>query len=327
MLVAVPNITPSSFAINALFIQPTGFCKRNCNGCYVKNFTPELSATENSIVELLLYLNTREGPSANQTTFALDALSLDLSESNIMIKLFRLFLSTRESGIKAGAEYHITVHTVSDFLEYLNLQAGIGTDLEFSLTKERLDLLSISHINLVDLEQLPFLRTLAKQINWNLTIDPSVNTRKTKFNFVQIAQEVDHVYVVLHKPSTGLKFNPDAFLQYQDFLGFIKTLPIEIQNKVTIDGCVTDSKKFLSTGYGCSSNVSRFQVWPDGSVTGCAYNQKRLTPGAKDYEEICKNIYAVSKMYEFSKCEIPNYLDPTNKFVEKRTKSYLQILE
>lgn len=329
MLVAIPQITNEFAHINALFLQPTPWCSRNCNGCYVKGFEKLQSITTSNfyVFKDILNVINREpeadyierGPSflrANQITFALDKLSSSTDNSLIMIDLYKDFINAKKRSI--GGEFHITVHTVGDLDDY-----------SFSLLYDPVlfDMISISHINVSDLKAFNLIRRdVSNKINWNLTIDPDVNIQKIKDSFQVIAKEVDSIYLVLHKPNTGSFFNPQAFLIHQDFLKFIRTMPKDIQNKVHVDGCLVDSKKFLSTGYGCSSNVSRFQVWPNGSVTGCAYNQNKITGPSTDIYMFLKNLYKASKVYEFDECKIPYHLDPNNKNIKCRTNKYLEII-
>ncbi len=337
MLVSVPYITPTEARINALFIQPSGWCARECFGCYTKGFTKEdldpflLTGFINSLV------NPESKVSINQLTIAIDKLPADFNKASFMYSIFNAAINIRNK-----VENHITVHTVGDFLEYRQNQTVIsnylwGFDTEASIDKKFFNgpkdwpwfkVVSISHINPSDIFYLKrFRKFVTNHINWNLTIDPTVNLEKIKESFSTVAQEVDSIYLVLHKPSTGYRYNLEVLEKHQDFIRFIRTQSLDIQKKVNIDGCIKDSKKFLSTGYGCSSNISRFQIWPDGSVTGCPYNQTRITPPAFTIEGIIKNIYQASRHYEFNSCRIPEHLDPTNKRILLRDKPYLEIID
>jgi hypothetical protein len=332
MLVTVPYITPTFAHINTLFLQPTPWCARNCNGCYVKGFEQlqEIKTCNQSLfIEILNNINRKNNDTllrANQVTLAVDKMPqgrtpVDRERRHIMMRVFNKFLEANRNSI--GGQFHITVHTIFDLVEYVQLSGESSTLLDPC----QLDMLSISHLLLNDIPSIAACKKLAKDINWNLTIDPSLNIDKIKQTFEQIAEAVDYVYLVLHKPNTGQFFDPNSFLLHQDFLRFTRTLPEHIQKKITIDGCITDSRTFLTTGFGCSSNVSRFQVWPDGSVTGCAYNQNRITNSAQAMSDLLENIYQVSKKYEFDKCKIPVHLEPKNKYVKRRTYSFLEIIE
>lgn len=333
MLVAVPQINHAFAHVNALFLQPTPWCARHCNNCYVKGFEQK-NGNEVSPVftEILDLVNQPEVSNpkrllANQITLALDKrplkpvnIRMDGSHSSIffkrelMLRYFEKFLIAKSKSI--GGEFHVTVHTINDLFDYWQSQTN----------RIMIDMVSLSTIDSKEISCFQDIRSIiAPHINWNLTADPSLKLDKE--NFYQIAEAVDSIYLVLHKPSTGQHLDIHAFERYQELLQLIKIQPESIQNKVHIDGCLSDSRKFLSTGYGCSSNVSRFQVWPDGSVSGCAYNQERVTPAANNLSELLKNLTQASKVYEFNKCKIPHYLNPNNQHVQNRTNHYLEIIQ
>lgn len=329
-MISAPYITQQMSAFNALFIQPTPWCARNCNGCYVKGFE-KLQGISDSNFVLMGDIISEIGRSiqVNQVTFALDKKPVPAYTSGPMsvnspatqMQALADYFMGRLQTCESDTEFHMTVHTVSDLHEY-------GFHHRTYSYPKKLHMLSISHINEKDVSTFTYIReTIAQSINWNLTIDPSVNLKHIKSTFHHVAMHVDTIYLVLHKPSTGKLFDPEAFEMHQDFVRFIKTLPDYIQKKVHIDGCIHDSYKFIRTGYGCSSNVSRFQVWPDGSVTGCAYNQNRVTPPAETMHDLHYNFWLASKKYEFDKCKIPNHLEPKHPRVTSRHKHYLEIIE
>lgn len=347
MLVAAPHIGPNKAFINALFVQPTTFCGLNCNGCYVKGFEKQnnFSDSGRSVAgywwNFFTFLNRKEGLSTgigtlncNQITFALDSFSNNENYNLDLISIAQAFFSMKPKLLTSinlvdGCEYHATTHNIGTFLGYINNRSIKGQVLAHQ--NKILDMLSISSIFPDELYHIEHMRSFVESINWNLTIDPKVNLDKVKGYFKEVATGVDTIYLVLHKPSTGQRFDPEAFEAHQDFIKFIRTMPIDIQKKVTIDGCVSDSKRFLDAGYGCSSNVSRFQVWPDGSVSGCPYSQTRVTGPTsfnnsnEFFNGILMNIYQASKVYEFNKCKIPSHLDPNNPRVNP--KHHLEIIE
>lgn len=332
MLVAATHITRYYAYVNALFIQPTEHCARNCNGCYVKGFVSEGEGHRELIPNLVLeHVNVPNGTiRANQVTIALDKKPDDAAAYNSAAYSMQLVwhnaLAVKDQWI--GGELHFTAHTIGDFLSYVVPPPRLYESFPIYWDQlHKIDMLSVSHLDASSVAMLQQLRENYKfGINWNLTVDPSVNLEKIKNSVEVIAPHVDTIYLVLHKPSTGMKFDPETFIAHQNFLSYIKTLPEAIQKKVHVDGCISDSKKFLDTGYGCSSNVSRFQVWPDGSVTGCAYNQKRLTGRAGDASEVLQNILTVSKLYEFDTCKIPELIDSKHPAIVAKKHKYLEIL-
>jgi len=118
-----------------------------------------------------------------------------------------------------------------------------------------------------------------------------------------VRQVLDSVYYVLHKPDLGFPV---------DVIGYFDKMPRG--PGVVIDTCVADSLKFLKTGASCSAGISKFHIWPDGSVTGCPYNQGRETPGSQGLEGLCENINKVyTASNEFSRCKIPQAIDSKSK--------------
>jgi hypothetical protein len=344
MKVAVPHITPTSFAVNALFLQPTTLCARNCNGCYVKGFEKNENFTTDSrtnaqlsvFEDLLNKINRDSRYLVNQLTLAVDTLpSIENQLQNefdfyhlLVVYLHFLGASRANRTSSLEAEFHITVHTVKDLLAYINFTV----DKTRNNIKYPLDMVSISHLNPTDGLAVDTIRTYFSQnnkpvdINWNLTVDPSINIQKIMDTFEETARLVDSVYLVLHKPSTGSHLQEKAYTDWVRFAEYIKTLDPSIQKKVHLDGCISDAKRFISTGFGCSSNTSRFQIWPDLSVTGCAYNQNRITSATTTFDGLVENIYKASKQYEFSSCKIPDRVDSKADRVVAR-KSYLEILD
>jgi hypothetical protein len=336
MLVAAPYISPERVWVNALFLQPTHWCAKNCKGCYVKGFEQNEGVEETRTVwiDLMKALN-RNDPHplllANQITMAFDTLPTDKQQQYEMKMIGNEFLRMRTD---RPGEYHATANSVEDFLDYFNSswKSCITGNLQrVSLNNEKkdmhlLDVLSFSNIQLNDISTFPGFRTwVTPHINWNLTIFPGTNLDKIKAHFMKVQPHVDSIYLVLHKPATGKNLDSSSWAAHLDMRLWVKTLPEEIRKKVNTDGCAHDTQKFLDTGYGCSSNVSRFQVWPDGSVSGCAYQQKRITPPAKDLQGLLQNFYTASKVYEFDGCKIPNIVDPNSPRVNHN--NHLQIID
>lgn len=327
MEVAIPYITPTEAHVNALLIQPTGWCARSCTGCYTKHFENQDKFSAYPSLWINIFRAAGQGDegfnklSTNQITFALDKLSIDSYKYQIMLDLAYGYFFYASKDRTTQTEFHATVHTIDDLLGYTS---GLKTN------KFNLEMLSISHLTEASIYNLKTLDILSSKtkINWNLTVDPTINLQKIKDSFIGVASAVDSIYLVLHKPCTGNYYPAESIAAYKDFQAFISRQYPEIQRKVIFDTCITDSEKFLSTGFGCSAGVNKFHIWPDGSVTGCPYNQRRLTPGASTVEEVIKNIYQVNQIYrEFDSCKIPNHLDNNNPWVVQRHKPYLQILD
>lgn len=293
--------------MNALLIQPTSHCAKNCEGCYAKNFKNADPSVLRNFLRKLDQLNF----DANQITMALDTLPINSSapsnESYMLLDFFStfLFLSNRFKEQDRSTEFHLTVNHFKDLQSYLQYFHRSSLKLK--------DIKMISFSNLTD--DIPMLKNSIPdtQMNWNFTLFPSnypvienINTLETKAKFLDKLHFVDSCYVVLHKPSTGQNVSLHAFKVFIEFKKMIDSLDPEHRAKVHFDTCYTDSQKYISTGYGCSANISKFQIWPDGSVTGCPYKQTPTTPPAKNTEQIFANFLTASSVYDFSKCDIPD---------------------
>jgi hypothetical protein len=96
----------------------------------------------------------------------------------------------------------------------------------------------------------------------------------------------------------------------QNDISYIQTmlgrLPEHVRSKTNVDGCLEDTIRFSRTGFGCSSNVSRLQIWPDGSVSGCPYAFNGSTPPGLSLEDLLANIRAARETYDFDRCHLPD---------------------
>lgn len=311
--VVVPIITNSALHLNALLIQPTSFCALNCEGCYAKNFK---NASHQTLMNFVASLSNPKYPvRANQITMAVDVLpkSNDSYEFEVLTDFFKYFhFAARSNTLQT--EYHITVNHINNLKTYLDYLEYHEVALSY------FQMISVS--NLTDIPKSWKHKT---HWNWNLTLFPSdypdiskINTQETKDWFVSQLNKVDSCYLVLHKPSTGDKVGLHSFKIFIEFKKMIDSLLPEQRAKVNFDTCFTDSQKYLSTNRGCSANVSKFQIWPDGSVTGCPYKQTPDTPSAKNLQEIFANFVLAKNKYNFNSCNIPDAIyqeqNPTNKY-------------
>lgn len=263
--------------LGTLFIQSTTRCIHTCRGCYVKaweekqvNLKHHDHTWWNKTFQLL-----QEKFIWNQTTYALD----NLSEPDYVF-LEYLKLNTPNK--------HITVNSVSDLRKTIAL-----LDNPIDLIKT-LSLISVSNIN--TLSDIEYLRQFNTKINYNLTLSQYTNINKIK----TLLPYLDSIHLVLFKePLGGNNYDLPTYLNKAKEL-----LSTEYKNKIYLDGCVTDSKKFLDTGWGCAANVSKFQIMPSGAVQGCPYASLSDTPPAHNPEDVIKNIFAAEKTYSFSSCNI-----------------------
>lgn len=343
----VTRINPQEIHINALFLQPTTLCNLNCNGCYVKAWGdkhPEGTEKANKIMPyfyrtLLDEMIEGKRISANQVTFALDTPdSYDQIQQGLFDAYFGAFLSGAKRAKDAGVdmEFHVTTQGWSTLRHYM--------DSPSMPTLEGIDVISFSTpVGPHRYEELKR-KYPNLHINTNMTLYPKIGKIYSETNFESRTTLIkkcldgekenprprtDSIYLILHKPDVGEKYDQDYVDYYQSVAEHFKDNP-----NVMTDGCIQDSKKFLKTGHGCSSNISRFQIWPDGSVSGCPYSHNPITPGVGNVKEeteqleiVLNNIRAANKIYQFDKCKIPDVVMPKQQRIQLKRKKSLKILE
>lgn len=320
--------------LNTLFLQPTRWCNLSCKGCYVK----EHSGGENGHhlnswqwIELFrhFYSNLDIGLGykawANQITLAVDNLSLDDFKSREMLNIFKgilgLIVDKNFFLKKNFPEFHITCHTPKTLREYTynNKTDWITRKHTMSILKN-IDMISFSEI---PEHEFDFVKEVAVQtsVNYNHLI-PSNVTSLTIDSYIdkiaKIGEIVNHIYLVIFKRPVGSPTNDliklgDRSRMMSDIKvinTLMERLPESVRAKINKDGCLQDVSKHARTGFGCSSNVSRVQVWPDGSVTGCAYAFGADKPKARSIKAILENIRTCRKEYDFkSSCHLPEVYD------------------
>ncbi len=316
------------FSANAIFLQPTWTCKKNCQGCYVKEKESKFGSDEmdtNIWLQLLYHIKSNGTKlRASQITLALDTLPKTAARYK-MEEIASEYFATISQHYKVedpDTEFHITCNSVNDLKEYNERADG-------------LHLCSISHLNNAD--EIGYIKSVFPnaKINYNVMSSDfvkQVNARGID-HVKSIVRNVDSVYLLLSKAPMGQEGH--------DFSGFFQALETlkqfknpkqevtegeacavpDLASKFVMDGCMQDSRKFIKTKFGCSSNVSRFQIWPDGRVTGCAYNShNQYGKAAESFEDVLENLHDAKNRYEFSSCSIPKGL------VEYPKKKSLQVV-
>lgn len=324
----------SVFECDALFLQPTYTCGKNCLGCYVK--AQEKNRGNHSTKDRYFWLDligevltaqTKIRP--KQVTLALDTLPsknhllYSKQHREWMINLANYyFLFAERKGFKHrnqcnNTEAHITVNCVNDIRAY---KEEVNEDNYLS---NGLSLVSISNIN--GIEDIRYARETfpGAKINWNILSTSLVDIEKDKIK--EILRHVDNCYLLLNKAPTGRIGNQiSAFMKSLELVESIRdkdntTIPGTCKvpdptSKIVVDHCISDAVKFHKTGFGCSANISKFQVWPDGRVTGCAYNALNQYDNASTtLDDVVANLFSARKRYEFSMCTIPNELQQIRK--------------
>jgi hypothetical protein len=111
--------------------------------------------------------------------------------------------------------------------------------------------------------------------NCNLLITPQVYHKfKDPWNFKQLSNLFDSIYLMAHKPVHGEPYLREHIESIRNTIKFFNDLPTKEKEKVNIDNCVKLCSS--SANYCCSAGINMITVWPDGNVTGCPYSTKPL---------------------------------------------------
>lgn len=306
------NIGSSIFECETLFLQPTWSCAKNCIGCYVKEKESKFGSEEIDFriwLELLSRIDTDNNIKANQITLALDTLPKDQWSDSYskMYDIAQLYKSIIRNRYGENVKYHLTVNAVSDLEQYTQSELYEG-----------LDLISVSNIN--NLDDIKLIKQCAPhtKINWNVLASTLV--KKPVDQIKEILTHVNQCYLLLPKAPLGLDGH--------DFSSFLHAVGIMVRDlkavtpesdstwcavpglgdKIHIDRCMIDGLEYGKEGTGCASNISRFQIWPDGRVTGCAYNShNQYGKKAESFQDILDNLFDARTRYEFNSCTIPKF--------------------
>ncbi len=316
------NLASQVFESEIIFLQPTWFCKKSCPACYVKEKQDKFGSEHMPedlwsalIDDIVVYGHKIR---TNQVTMALDTLSSKEDEYTLMYQIARDYMRAIrcKSFSYKGPQKHLTVNCVNDLEEYTNSELF-----------EQLDLISVSNINsLADIKLIRERAPWAK-INWNILSSSLI--RKSQEQIIEILTHVNQAYLLLHKAPLGKEGHDfdswNKALDVIDQINYKFSIGDRLDNlldfdgpevcpvpnpasKIVIDGCIQDAFNFRKTGEGCCSNISRFQIWPDGRVTGCAYNShERYGKFAKSVDDVVDNLREARERYEFDRCTIPNF--------------------
>lgn len=276
--------------LKTVFIQPTFGCALNCKGCYVKESVQSGQMDADLIETLIRYLWIGTRYNIEQITIAVDDIPEDDYTANIMSSALQTALRLR-SVYGKKIELHLTMNSVKTFDKYIDRNFGLRYIAENS------DLISISHLTELDELRLEYLRSFTK-INYNYMPGNDLNSYR------KMLQHVDMSYYLLYKTGLGRLNDPRAIEKFKNGLEEIKQWSPEERSKIVVDGCVRDTAKYITSGFGCASNVSRIHVWPDGHVTGCPYNKDGGIP-ARNMTDVIDRIEATLGVYEFKSCSIP----------------------
>lgn len=316
--------------LNAIFLQPTRWCYNNCKDCYVK----EHDTGNESYIQIeewdKIFKYFYIGPGqVNQITISLDSPPPISQLTNkkylyhfrYMIEFFRQITSTLlgEFGVNSEKKYpqiHFTVRDIKTFQRYC-FETHCN---EFDILS-KIDMLTLSNID--SIKDIEYYKNYRYHINYNYNLMTPINMSsqtitKELERIEEIAKKVDNIYFIMRKTSVGKPCTDLIQLQNQSYMKkdliFLNTLKKYLspyaKAKITEDGCLRDIINHRKTGFGCSSNVSRFQIWPDGSVTGCPYAYKSTGAGGQRLENILDNIKEERNKYDFEDiCHLPKTYD------------------
>jgi hypothetical protein len=334
------------FELNAIFIQPSRYCKLDCKGCYVKEHTGGEDSYHMSIelwrdlFQTYLYdIHDDHHYHTNQITFSADDYSKDPIKKQYMKKVFEEYFFYICAG-KAKydksllPEAHITFHTLNTFDSYRD-ELGLSYNNKSFATI--FDMISFSEIKLSELDTIKELAQYTK-INYNHLIPNRINNLRDYIDKInQIGKVVNHIYLVINKTPIGRKQteldkDSNAQTMFDDryiITQILKSVDNDIKSKISVDGCLKDVDKHSRTGFGCSSNVSRIQIWPDGSVTGCAYAFNSTGTEARSFAGLLENISRARGQYDFrDRCHLPDaYKDSkSGRFNQTKIQNKRQLL-
>jgi hypothetical protein len=246
----------------------------------------------------------RNNFSVKQISISIDDIPLHWDErESIHIEMqaqFNDFL--RLSRSRRETEIHITACDINTLSKYGELNNYF----------ENFEVVSLSNISDQDIENLKKY-FINEHINYNHLCPDIVNSytiREQIEHIIEVAEVVDTIYIIVRKRPTGKEFTPEEeasnISRLQQDLSYIRTIlakvPESVRRKINIDTCIEDVIRGRRTGSGCSANVSKFQVWPDGTVSGCPYAFSGCGKIAKSAEDILRNIELAKSNYEYETC-------------------------
>ncbi len=261
---------------------------------------------------------------ANQITISVDDLHKDPDKRDHMLNLIKGIFAVMEADQRPTdkrPEVHMTMHTPRTFFQYLYADTGRKYK-----TWRKLGMVSFSELPegiKETKEVIDYFRELKVPINYNKlmpTYNNGMDWDKEAARLTNLLTKIDHIYLVIYKRPIGLAkkdvISPaDTERMTSDIVyleNILSRVPEDAKAKITTDGCLRDTIQASRTGFGCSSGVSRFQVWPDGTVSGCPYAFRGMGKRAGIHQDILANIREARKFYEFREtCHLPTVYSST----------------
>lgn len=310
----VPNLLSfSRLEIDTLVLQPFNSCPKNCKGCYVKLHEQKGKQLHwTHIYSLLITFLIEKKAICNQIILSLDDIDRNnLEATRNTTSLFDSFINillTYTNTKRRLPKIQITCRNIESLLDYFRL-----TNVPMEATLRSLDMISFSNLKSTEQQLIEYIRRFIR-VNYNhmppWPSDYRVDKEEEYKNaLASIAKFVDSIYYIIPKKPTGdLNETSSKSNVYLDwiwyYLNVIDHLPINLKGKITRDTCFHDIQSYkLDPTKGCSANISKFTVWPDGAVSGCPYAKIANTLPARNVEEILENLQeAKNYHYDFERC-------------------------
>lgn len=253
--------------IDNLLIQPTYWCAGcSMSDCYVRLHSRGKENSQLSLDESIkLFKSFYQGPHwANQICISIDNLPKNIRQRTYMADYIASVLCICLIDTREiRPEVHLTLNSPETLQAYC--EAGVPFFLWSSV-----DLISFSEMSGPVEKVCVELAKARVKINYN-----TMNAELPKY------LPVDSIYYLIKKSSNPIDFS---------FRGEIK---IEQQEDICLHHLKNNN---------CNTNISKFQIWPDGSVSGCPYKKISDTPNALTVEGVVDNILTSSKVYNFESC-------------------------
>ncbi len=317
------NSGTNCLELNALFIQPTRWCALSCENCYVREHQggeDDYHIDWHAWDELFrLIFTDNDKIYTNQLSISIDDLPVHNARArDVMTGVFcsAIYNKIQAFGDGRRTELHLTVNSSHTLLPYFNIMMK-----KYSIDSVHyIDMLSLSNIKESDFFPLQGLKSMTDgklQLNYNHLPPKNISSKNINQHVKKIqaiGENVDHIYMLITKSPMGRERNKISQVadseRLRSDIAYINTIrervSPDVRQKITIDGCLQDANQFVKTGFGCSSNVSRFQVWPDGSVTGCPYAFRGGPKRASTAYHILENIRSARQSYDFRNiCTLP----------------------
>lgn len=301
-------VSDNSLDIDTLFIQPFVECATNCSGCYLKSFTFKTHADPVDEFIVKVFMN-KSSIKTKQLT-----LSLNVVDSKFMFQHQRRIIQLLSSlyyqvnmGINpAPPELHITIQQPAVWDCYFTNPSAIATLLDRLKAHVSYSQFSSGYLTRFSTEKV--------YLNWLCPDNITPRILQSDIDYLNSkGAKVDLIYLITKK--TNVKdsyYTPEEKLvnmnRLKQDMMYIKTIinnvSDDVRKKIHLDTCLQDVDKFSKTGYGCSANISKFHVWPDGTVSGCPYANFSHGSPANSSQDIIDNIKTARKRYDFTKCHL-----------------------